>query len=215
MVQRKKEEVRDAILAAAFQLFTEKGYSDTTIPQIARLAGISNANVYVYFASKLQILFAVYEPWLKERLDKTDRSLKRVSDPKQKLKKLLLALWHDLPRDHNGFAHNIVEAVAASNNRGEYDPQLREHFVRRVSEWLEKCTDLRGNKAHLVSTVMIMAFDGFASNVSLDHGVACNAEMVDLFSELLSPSRDGVPPAIEAALPSRNSPGLARSRRLP
>ena len=92
MVQRKKDDVRDAILSAAFHLFTEKGYSETTVPAIARRAGISTANVYVYFGSKMQILFTLFTPWLEDRLAKLDKSLSRISDPKLRLKKLLLAL---------------------------------------------------------------------------------------------------------------------------
>ena len=185
MVQRKKDDVRDAILAAAFELFTQKGYSETTIPRIARLADMSTANVYVYFASKMEILFTLYTPWLDDRLKKLDKSLSRISDPKLRLKKLLFALWREIPKENNGFAHNIVQAVASSSNRNEYNPQLREHFVRRVAQWLEGCTDLDGKDCQLAATVMVMAFDGFATNVSLEHGVTCNANMVELFSGML------------------------------
>ena len=185
MVQRKKEGVRDAILAAAFQLFSEKGYSDTTVPEIARLAGISNANVYVYYASKMQILFALYDPWLEARLKKIDRSLKRISDPRQRMKKLLSALWRDLPKENNGFAHNIIEAIASGGNHDDYSPAMREFFVKRVAFWLQSGTSLDDQSCELVATVMIMAFDGFAANVSLKHGVTCDASMVELFSDLL------------------------------
>jgi len=40
MAQVKKSEVRDAILAAAFDLFSEKDYARTTIAEIARCAGV-------------------------------------------------------------------------------------------------------------------------------------------------------------------------------
>src|SRR4051812_16449701 len=98
MVQRKKEDVRDAILGAAFDLFSERGYIETSIPAIARGAGISTANVYVYFDSKIDILFTLYAPWLDERLERLGRSLARVAQPQERVKKLLLALWRDLPR---------------------------------------------------------------------------------------------------------------------
>lgn len=185
MVQRKKDDVRDSILAAAFQLFTAKGYSDTTVPAIARLAGISTANVYVYFGSKMQILFTLFAPWLEERLEKLDESLSKISDPKLRLKKLLLVLWRELPRENNGFAHNLVEAVSSSGERGEYSPKLREHFVERVAEWLQRCTAMSIQNCRRAATVTVMAFDGFAANVTLEHGVACDAQMAELFSELL------------------------------
>lgn len=185
MVQRKKDDVRDAILAAAFHLFTEKGYSETTVPAIARRAGISTANVYVYFGSKMQILFTLFTPWLEDRLAKLDKSLSRISDPKLRLKKLLLVLWRDLPQENNGFAHNVVDAISSNRSREEYDPQLREHFVERVVQWLQDCTGMGKKECRHAAIVIVMAFDGFAANASLEQGVACTPETVELFSTLL------------------------------
>ena len=51
MVQRKKPEVRDAILGAAFRLFAARGYAATMIADIAREAGVSPGTVYIYFRS--------------------------------------------------------------------------------------------------------------------------------------------------------------------
>ncbi len=57
MAQVKKIEVRDRILAAATQLFAERGYARATVSQIAKAAGTAPSNVYVYFSSKLEIVF--------------------------------------------------------------------------------------------------------------------------------------------------------------
>jgi len=74
MVQRKKPEVREAILAAAFRLFARRGYAATMVADIAREAGVSPGNVYIYFRSKLEILYAIYDPWLRARIE-ADRKL--------------------------------------------------------------------------------------------------------------------------------------------
>lgn len=186
MVQRKKEGVRDAILAAAFRLFSEQGYSETSIPAIAREAGFSTANVYVYFTSKIDILFTLYTPWLQERLDRLGRSLGRVSDPPERLRRLLLALWRDLPRESNGFANNVMQAVSTSGGNGDYSPRLRELFQARVAGWIRECLEVTPRESELIAGVVLMAFDGFAMNVRLVHGVACNAEIAGLFSRLLA-----------------------------
>ena len=70
MGQFKKTEVYDAILRSAKALFSEYGYYHTSLPKIAAGAGISTANVYVYFKSKVEILYAIYDPWLRARLAK-------------------------------------------------------------------------------------------------------------------------------------------------
>jgi AcrR family transcriptional regulator len=188
MVQRKKEGIRDAILEAAFRLFSEQGYSETSIPAIARAAGISTANVYVYFNSKIDILFTLYAPWLEERLDKLDRSLRRVQDPQERLRKLLLALWRDLPRESNGFANNVMQAVSTSSGNGDYSPQLREFVQGRVAGWIQDCMTVTPAESQMVASVVLMAFDGFAMNVRLEHGVACNVEIARLFGRLFATS---------------------------
>jgi AcrR family transcriptional regulator len=55
MARVKNEQVRKAILQAAADQFQDKGYIATTIGGIARAAGTSQSNVYVYFASKIEI----------------------------------------------------------------------------------------------------------------------------------------------------------------
>ena len=81
MAQVKKPKLRQAILTASFSLFSGAGYHNTTVAQIAKQAKVSTANVYSYFPSKIHILYALYEPWLFERLDELEASLKRLKLP--------------------------------------------------------------------------------------------------------------------------------------
>jgi AcrR family transcriptional regulator len=189
MAQRKKDEVRTAILEAAFTLFTERGYSETSIPVIARRAGFSTANVYIYFHSKIDILFTLYEPWLQQRLDRLETSIRRIKDPRKRLERILMALWRDLPRDSNGFANNVMQAVSTSAGTGDYSPRLRELFQSRVAQWIQSCLQVSATEAASMSAVVLMAFDGFAMNVHLAHGVACDRDIVQLFAGLLAGAR--------------------------
>ncbi len=191
MSQQKKQGVREAILEAAFGLFSAQGYSNTSIPAIASAAGISTANVYVYFHSKIDILFTLYEPWLRERLDKLERALRRIKDPQLRLQRLLLAVWRDLPRETNGFANNVMQAVSTSSGNGDYSPHLREMFQGRVAGWIADCLALDAQHSELIAGVVLMAFDGFAMNVHLAHGMACNLKTARVFSAVLAAPRSG------------------------
>ena len=53
--------VRGKILAAARELFAEKGYRDTTVREIARRAGANGAAVNYYFRSKDALYEAVFD----------------------------------------------------------------------------------------------------------------------------------------------------------
>ena len=186
MSQTKKEGVRDAILAAAFRLFSEHGYIDTSIPAIAREAEISTANVYVYFKSKLDILYTLYEPWLTERLDRMDRTLRRVKDPRERFQRLLAVLWRELPRESNGFANNVMQAVSTTTGGDEYSPHLRELFQSRVAAWVASSLGVSTAESMTLAGVLLMAFDGFAMNVHLANGIACDVRTVKLLGTMLA-----------------------------
>ena len=52
---------RECILSAALELFAEKGFHGTAVPEIAQKAGVAAGTIYRYFASKEAIVNAVYQ----------------------------------------------------------------------------------------------------------------------------------------------------------
>lgn len=54
---------REAILNAALELFTERGFHGTTMPLVAELAGVGAGTIYRYFASKEALVNVLYQYW--------------------------------------------------------------------------------------------------------------------------------------------------------
>ena len=48
----KKRDVKSRIVAAAWELFYEKGYNGTTVDDIIALSGTSKGSFYYYFSTK-------------------------------------------------------------------------------------------------------------------------------------------------------------------
>lgn len=55
--ERKKRQTRDAIAAAAAELFAERGFDAVTVDDVARRADVSRQTVFNYYPSKEQMLF--------------------------------------------------------------------------------------------------------------------------------------------------------------
>ena len=64
------EETRSALLAAARQLFGERGYGATTLDDIAALAGLTKGAVYHHFGGKRELFQAVFEQIEREVSDR-------------------------------------------------------------------------------------------------------------------------------------------------
>lgn len=50
---------RETILRAATEVFTEQGFSDTRLADIAQRAGVSTSTLYLYFSSKEEMVHAI------------------------------------------------------------------------------------------------------------------------------------------------------------
>jgi len=170
MAQIKKTEVRDAILNAAFRLFSAQGYSATALTAISKAAGISKANLYVYFDSKLDILYTIYEPWMRTRIARLEADIAQVPDSRGKLRTLIRALWRDIPSEENGFVNNIMQALSSALPVDQYRPTLVNWLEERITALLE--TILSPDRLKLfqgtrIAQILIMALDGYAIHYHL------------------------------------------------
>ena len=67
---QRRENRREEILQAAQDLFLRKGYSNTSLDDIARAVGIKREGLYYYFPNRAQILieiiYLIYKKMKKE-----------------------------------------------------------------------------------------------------------------------------------------------------
>jgi AcrR family transcriptional regulator len=94
---------REAILAAALELFAERGYHGTTVPEVAEKAGVGAGTLYRYFASKEALVNALYQQWKGEygRALMTDLPVDRP------MRQVFGALWSRMA----GFARKHPKAL--------------------------------------------------------------------------------------------------------
>jgi AcrR family transcriptional regulator len=188
MAQVKKPAVREAIFEAAYVLFRDQGYNGTTLTQIAAEAGISTANLYSYFGSKFDILYSIYDPWLRERLKRLELELAAIRDPRKRLRRLITVIWRDIPAEENSFANNIIQAVSGASSDEGYDPSLlrtAERFVARMLSEMLPPDRLGVVDVKSMSHVIFMAFDGFAMSAHVNPDGSCGDKEIELLCILL------------------------------
>lgn len=84
-----KESTRDRIINSAKKLFAEQGYQKTTIADISRQAGLSEAALYEYFQGKEDLLLTIPDLWVSELLRDLEDQLFGIKGALNKLHKFL------------------------------------------------------------------------------------------------------------------------------
>jgi len=84
-----KENTRVRIINSAKKLFAEQGYRKTTIVDISKQAGLSEAALYEYFQGKEDLLLTIPDLWVSELLKDLDEQLFGVRGAENKLRKFL------------------------------------------------------------------------------------------------------------------------------
>ncbi len=94
-----KEELHNDILVAALKLFTEKGYFNTSLTDIAELSGVkTSAGIYRHFKNKQEIAQALYE-WILDRLSVSIDDIRRRNRKASEQLREIVDLWFHLT-DH-------------------------------------------------------------------------------------------------------------------
>lgn len=190
MAQVKKEFVRSAILEAAFPLLAERGYAAATMAQIAKRAGVSYANVYIYFESKLAVFFAVYESWLKEKMLALQADVLKQRGERKRLIRLVSGLLRDLPHADDGFSSNMIQAISSATQEDRYSPELWNWFRSSLTAFLREIAPQAAAdtaRSQRFVRMLILLFDGCSANYRITPGQYLPektvVELVDMFLE--------------------------------
>ena len=91
--ERRKESRPAELLAAALELFVERGYAATRLDEVAARAGVSKGTLYLYFGSKEELFKAVVRETIVPQLDELRRGVERSPLPSAELLRAFLMEW--------------------------------------------------------------------------------------------------------------------------
>ena len=123
-----------AVLDAAARLFAGKGYSATSMREIAQASDMLPGSLYYHFAAKEDLLAAVYEAGVRQLIDAVGVAVAREREPWARLEAACVAHLETLLR-RSDYAQVLVR-VLPSDVPGAAAPlrALRSEYERRLRE---------------------------------------------------------------------------------
>lgn len=122
-----RPDTRTRILDAADRLFGHFGYSKTTVADIARDLGMSPANVYRFFASKLEIVEAICQRLLAEREAYNKAIVAAEGTAAERLKRFFV---ENHRRNLENFATDPRDYEIVEVAMNEDWPSIQDHLAR-------------------------------------------------------------------------------------
>jgi AcrR family transcriptional regulator len=127
----RSEATRSALIDLAVELFSTRGYAETSMRDIAREGPVSMGAIYLHFKNKAELLAQALETKISEDLEAVN-----PSGPVDHVERLTsnardIAARHDLRA-------LLVQAAAAAQTDDEARTRIREAQEAHVDDWIER-----------------------------------------------------------------------------
>lgn len=91
--ERRKQARPGELLAAALELFVEKGYAATRVEEVAQRAGVSKGTLFLYFPSKEELFKAVVRENISDHFAKWGEELTHFEGTSEELLRYCMTSW--------------------------------------------------------------------------------------------------------------------------
>lgn len=132
-VETHRQEVREAILAAAGDLVSQRGLLALTMSQIATATGIGRATLYKYFSDVEKVLEAWHHQQVTAHLAELTALGDRPGPPADRLRSVLEAYGHIAQQRHHG-GDQLAAALHGDGHLGDADRLLHDLVAGLIGE---------------------------------------------------------------------------------
>ncbi|MBU0986184.1 MAG: TetR/AcrR family transcriptional regulator [Proteobacteria bacterium] len=193
--ETKKKKTRQAIVDAAVQLFSEKGFENTSVSELARKAGVGKSTIYGYFQTKSEIFLAFCE----DEIDFAFANLFEKNDPEAPLIDQLLTLFMGQFRyvtQNYDFGRILLrEMVFPKELTLEKSNHLSEQYLSALSKILNRAIrrgELRDDLELLFISGHFYAFYLLVLSVWYERRIQSEQEIEEALRKLLRQAMEGL-----------------------
>jgi AcrR family transcriptional regulator len=131
--RRRKEARPGELVAAALEVFVEKGFAATRLEDVALRAGVSKGTVYLYFESKEALFKAVIETGMTPAVEAAEALSNEAASPAAELlRRFVEGWWHMVGATALGGLPKLL--VAESGNFPEIARWFHDTMIRRAQK---------------------------------------------------------------------------------
>src|SRR5947209_8066864 len=163
----------EAILRAAIKVFARSGFFNAKVADVAREAGVADGTVYLYFKNKDDILVSIFNHVMDEALGAGRRRLEEVSDPREKLKRIVHAHLDRLGRDRDLAIVFQVELRSSTKFMEQFSATKVSEYLDMIRGVIEegqrRSVFRKGINTTIAAKVLFGALDEMATNWVLSH----------------------------------------------
>jgi len=165
---------RDAILDAALELFSERTFASTSMPELAQRAGVGAGTIYRYFDSKDALVNALFQRWKTEMTDTVSGDIPAGLTPREQFTHWWRGLWTFATEHPAAFLflethHHAAYLDAASRRAGA---ELSDRAITYIRDGQRRGAIRKGSPEVLMALVL-GAFTGLVKSAT-EHGRVLN-----------------------------------------
>jgi AcrR family transcriptional regulator len=173
-----KAEVRDKIIQAAIQSFSQTGFDRTKMEDIAKRLGLSKGTIYLYFASKEDLFLGICEHYLKLM---KERQHSMVFSRREDLLLDAERFYDEFQELEQGNDKVMLEMVVESSRnsrlrKGMYEHRLKVYdaVVDHLNKHIEKGIIRKDVDASGLASAFVALYDGLTASKMIGIGEASN-----------------------------------------
>jgi len=159
---------REAILRAATHVFARNGYFNSKVADVARVAGVADGTVYLYFKSKEEILHSIFDRGVNKAIAEGRKEIAEIADPREKLRRIAQLHLERMSADRDLAVVFQVELRGSTKFMEEFSAAGLAEYLRLIRETFEEGQQSGVFRADLnakvVAKVLFGALDEMTTN---------------------------------------------------
>ena len=129
---------KDQIINAAIKVFAHKGFYNAKVADVARVAGIADGTIYLYFKNKDDLLISLFETKMEQILERFKNTLHTGSSAIEKLNLFIHLHFQMIEEDRNLAEVFQVELRQSSKFLKDYHNQKFIDFLNILGQIIKE-----------------------------------------------------------------------------